>query len=244
MATPKFRKPKDFGKRSEVSGISEPKKRFYIVCEGVKTEKQYFDGIFNYRSELNINQLVDIIVLEQEEGREHVSHPVHLVDACVKLIAGTRESEQGKPYNDLIDYEPSIDEIWVIFDRDPQTFVEKQYDYVYGKCKEHGINIGFTNPTFEFWLLLHLEDIKQYEPEILLANHRVGGRHSRRFVDKELSDRLKNGYQKNDIKFKRFLPNIGLAIEQEKLFKQEVSDILNNVGSNIGVLISRMKEDN
>ena len=236
MSIPKFRKPKPFGSRSEMSEISEPKKSFYIICEGEKTEKQYFNGVFNYRSELKIHQLIDIVVIEQEEGREHVPHPVHIVNGCVNLI----DNEDGTQ-TDLIDYDSQIDELWVIFDRDPKTFFEKQYLDVREKCKKYNINIGFTNPTFEFWLLLHLPDIKQYDESVLLVNDKVGGKNSKRYVEKELANRL-GGYSKNDIQFARFLPKVDFAIEQEKQFKQDVDEIFNQVGSNIGVLISKMKK--
>lgn len=237
MATPRFRKPKPFGSRSEISGVSEPKKSFYIICEGEKTEKQYFNGVFTHRIELKISQLIDIVVIEQEEGKEHVPHPVHIVDACVNLISNEKGTQ-----TDLIDYDSTIDEIWVVFDRDPETFLEEQYKKVCKKCAQNGINIGFTNPNFEFWLLLHLPDIKKYEEEKLLMNRRIGGKKGKRFVEKELSTHLERGYNKNKIGFKRFLPKIDTAIEQEKLFKQRIDDIYHNVGSNIGVLISKMRE--
>lgn len=156
MATPRFRKPKPFGARSEKSEISEPKKSFFIICEGEKTENQF---------------------------------------------------------NEILE-----------------------------KCKKYGINIGFTNPTFEFWLLLHLPNINEYGEATLLANEKVGGKSSKRFVEKELSNRLTGGYNKNQIRFERFLPNVDLAIAQEKLFKNTVNDIFYNVGSNIGILISKMKQ--
>lgn len=122
MPTPKFRKPKPFGNRSEQSESSEPKKSFYIICEGEKTEKQYFDSVFNNRRDLKINQLIDIVVVEQEEGVKHIPHPVHIVDSCINLIA----NEDGSQL-DLINYDSTIDEIWVSFDRDPKTFFEHQY---------------------------------------------------------------------------------------------------------------------
>jgi hypothetical protein len=105
MKTPRFRKPKPFGSRSEMSEISEPKKSFYIICEGEKTEKQYFNGVFNFRNELKIHQLIDIVVIEQEEGQKHLPHPVHIVNGCISLI----DNEDGTQI-DLIDYDPEIDE--------------------------------------------------------------------------------------------------------------------------------------
>lgn len=96
-------------------------------------------------------------------------------------------------------------------------------------------------PTFELWLLLHLPDIEQYDNETLLSNERFGGKRSRRFIEKELSNRLENGYSKNDIKFRQFLENVDFAIEQEKKLVQDVELIFSQVGSNIGILISKMK---
>lgn len=235
MAVPRFRKPKPFGSRSEMSEISQPKKSFYIICEGEKTEKQYFNGIFNFRSVLKINQLIDIVVIEQAEGQEHIPHPVHIVNGCIDLI----DNEDGTQ-TDLINYDPDIDEIWVVFDRDPKTLFEEQYKEIRSKCNKYKINIGFTNPTFEFWLLLHLPDIDQYDDNKLLLNEKVGGKNSKRYVEKELSHRL-GGYSKKNIQFNRFLPSIDLAIEQEKQYQQNIDDIFTQVGSNIGVLISKMK---
>ncbi|WP_084389102.1 RloB family protein [Fusibacter sp. 3D3] len=134
-----------------------------MICEGEKTENQYFKGIFNHRAALKIHQLIDIVVIEQEEGVTHIPHPVHIVNGCVNLI----DNEDG-PQKDLINYDSKIDEIWVVFDRDPKTFFEHQYNEIIEKCGKYGINIGFTNPTFEFWLLLHLPNINQYDESILL----------------------------------------------------------------------------
>lgn len=181
--------------------------------------------------------MVDIVVIEQAEGQTHIPHPLHIVNGCIKLLENLEGCE-----NDLINYDPKIDEIWVVFDRDSETFVEAQYIEVKEKCAKHNINIGFTNPTFEIWLLLHLPDFDKYEKNTLLLNERTGGKRSKRFVEKELSNRLVSGYCKNDIGFERFLKNVDFAIEQENQIAQNVEDIFNQVGSNIGILISKMKK--
>lgn len=237
MTRPSFRKPRPFGSRSEQSGSLKPRKRFYIICEGEKTEKQYFQGVFNDRISLGIHQLIDIVVVEQDDSHIHIPHPKKLTESCIAMLENKNIGD-----NALIEYDDSIDEIWLIFDRDPETLLENQVYEIIEKCKVHNINIGFTNPTFEFWLLLHLPDIDVYNEDIIKKNDKIGGKHSKRFVEKELSKRFENGYNKNNIRFERFGPNIDLAINQEKLFKQEILEIIDEVGSNIGVLITTMKE--
>ena len=99
----------------------------------------------------------------------------------------------GTEWYELLEYDKEIDEIWLIFDRDPNNFNKEQFDNVYRNCEEYGFHIGFTNPNFEFWLLLHLPDINQYDKDILLTNTKVSSK--RRYIDRELSSRM-SGYNK------------------------------------------------
>ena len=51
-----------------------------------------------------------------------------------------------------------------------------------------------TNPLFEFWLLLHVDDINKYNTETLFINDWDTPSKNRRYIDKELSNILTNGY--------------------------------------------------
>ncbi len=52
------------------------------------------------------------------------------------------------------------DEIWVVFDRDdPPRFEE-----TIALCKSHRIKIGRSNPCFEVWLILHIQEYNQIRP--------------------------------------------------------------------------------
>ena len=72
----------------------------------------------------------------------------------------------------------------------------------------------------------------------MLENKKVGAK--RRFIEKELSNRLEGGYNKNNIGFERFKENVYLAIEQEKFFCEDIYEMINLLGSNIGLLLSSM----
>jgi len=251
MTRPRFRAPKPFNKRSKESQSMNAKKSFFIICEGEKTEKQYFKGIFNNRIKLDIHQLIDIKVIDQIGT--HIPHPLHLARACkwyfekdinddsMDIEDALFKSEDNE--FDLSDYDETIDEIWLVFDRDPQTLFKNQYEEIEEICQQFKLNIGLTNPNFEFWLLLHLPDINQYNHTVLLKNRKIGGKNSKRYIEKELVNRLENGYSKNDIHFEEFIDRIDHAIDQEKLFEIIESNIFDNLGSNIGVLITKMKED-
>ena len=46
------------------------------------------------------------------------------------------------------------DHIWTVFDRD----MHPSFDEAVRLCRENDVSIGFSNPRFEVWLILHLED--------------------------------------------------------------------------------------
>ena len=52
------------------------------------------------------------------------------------------------------------DEIWVAFDRDDQT----RFEEAIALCKNHGIKVGRSNPCFEVWLILHIQEYNQIRP--------------------------------------------------------------------------------
>lgn len=224
--------PRPYGQRTNTNNeLLTIRKKYFLVVEGSKTEIEYFNGVFDYRRELGIDTLIDIIILDRDEKNRTDSHPTHLLSGVLKKL---NESNN-------INYDKEIDEIWLVFDRDPESLSEKQFNEIYSVCIENGFNIGFTNPNFEFWLLLHLPNIEKYDRRIILENKKLNKK--KRFIERELSNRLEDGYSKNNIKFERFRDKIELAIEQEKLFDQETIKILKNLGSNIGMLISKMKSE-
>lgn len=58
-----------YGKRYEAESFSEePKRRYFIACEGKKTEYQYFKGLIEYRNEIGIHPLIEIIPLKHEKN--------------------------------------------------------------------------------------------------------------------------------------------------------------------------------
>ena len=110
----------------------EPYDRVLIVCEGEKTEPNYFlELCAHYRlSTANIE-------VTQGEGND----PVSVVRTAKRLQK--MESRQGERY----------DRVYCVFDRDEWTNYAEANELA-TKARFH---TACSNPAFEYWLLLHFE---------------------------------------------------------------------------------------
>ncbi len=174
----------EFGKRA-IESESQDTKEVYLISiasEG-KTEEQYFDGIHD----LDYSEIIKVERLEKEDETDTKSHPNHVIE----LLDERKEywQEHGIEANEL----------WMVVDRDKQNVSEEQLNAIIDKCKKEGYNLALSNPTFELWLLMHVNDLKGYSKEDLLNNEKVNK--TRRFIDKELSVIL-GGYNKKNLKLR------------------------------------------
>ena len=137
------------------------------------------------------------------------------------------------------DYVEGLDKICFIVDRDKGSFKEEQYDSVLEQCKQNGYGIYVTNPCFEFWLLLHFEDVQQLDNEKLLNNPAVTCK--RRYTENELKKRMPH-FKKSRYDARELVKNIGVAVQNEKYYCEDIDEMKNLVGSNIGILITEISE--
>lgn len=139
-------------------------------------------------------------------------------------------------------YSEGFDRICLIIDRDRESFVSSsmnnQYRYVIDKCKEMGFGLYITNPCFEFWLLLHFDEVFDLDKDKLLENPKITAK--RRYVEQELR-RIWPGYKKTSYRADQLVKNIDHAINNERKFCEDVEELENTVGSNIGKLIIDMR---
>lgn len=242
----RLRNNKPFGKRSYESHSRKPAQIFVIATEGL-TENDYFKGFDRNSLPLGIKDRVIVEVLERTDTKSAPKYVKELLDEY-KADESVANSDQTPQYvKELLldEYKESLDEykiyygiqpeeLWIVIDRDRQSTKEIDLKNTIMDCKNAGYNVALTNPCFEFWLLLHVSDIKQYTPEILFENKRINK--SRRFLDKELS-RILKGYNKSHLQFKAFLPYLQNAISQAVLFANEIDDIVDNLGTNLHLLV-------
>ena len=114
------------------------KRKFYlIVCEGEKTEPNYFNSLKDSLPK-GVLSLVNIDI--DGTGRNTLS----IIDETKKL----RKSYESK-------YLRKIDKVWAVFDRD--SFPSEHFNnaIVKGENSKPKINCAWTNEAFELWYLLH-----------------------------------------------------------------------------------------
>ena len=135
-----FKKRRGQRKKRKEDAKRKAPYRYLIVCEGKKTEPNYFEGI---ERKINAQYAQSIRVEEQIE---------------IKII-GT-----GRNTNDLVGYTKYIvnrstisygDNIWVIFDKD--SFSDDQFNSAFKQANDEGYHVGWSNEAIELWFLLHFE---------------------------------------------------------------------------------------
>lgn len=133
----KKRKARKVSELSRQQHLRNQSPRYLIICEGEKTEPQYFNEIL--QAHRIPSQRVKI-------ERRNSSSPAAIVEQA--LLIQSSEAAQGDPY----------DKIYCVFDRDLHTTFDAAIDRI-NAVQETGTPIVAitSTPCFEFWMLLHFE---------------------------------------------------------------------------------------
>lgn len=133
------------------------------------------------------------------------------------------------------------DEFGIVIDCDRQAHKKAGLIRCLNYCKKKQYQCYITNPCFEFWLLLHLVDVKRdYHDRMdeILENKRDSQAHT--FVSKEVSNLA--GHGKYSIEFEsKYLAHIDEAIQRAKCFESDEYQIVEKVGTNLWRLIERLR---
>lgn len=135
-------------------------------------------------------------------------------------------------------YAEGFDKICFIVDRDKKSFTRNQYEKVLEQCQKQGFGFYLTNPCFEFWLLMHFDDVTELDTEQLSENPSVTAR--RKYTEQELRKRI-CGYQKSKYDAAALVRNIDTAIRNEKKFCENTRELEYTIGSNVGLLICELR---
>ena len=126
MAKKLWKKKRDSFHR-KIGKRGKPKDRILIICEGEKTEPNYFRGFRVTSARIIIKGLgydpSSLINFANEE----------------KDLA----KKEGEEYQ----------QIWCVFDRD--SFPTQNFNNAIRKAKRHGIKVAYSNEAFEIWYILH-----------------------------------------------------------------------------------------
>lgn len=120
--------------------------RYLIVCEGLKTEPNYFKGIkrkinAQYSGRIKIKERID---LDIKGLGKNTGNLVTFVDTLLDEV-GRIESQGVVPYG----------HIWIIFDKD--DFPDEQFNNAIKQAEARGYHVGWSNECMELWFLLHFE---------------------------------------------------------------------------------------
>ncbi len=222
----RLRVAKIFNKRSVASESLEPFQKFFFAFEGSRTEPDYFEGLEERRHALQINKLIELVILERDAS-DGKSHPKHILDGTIELL------ESGD-----VTYDAQTDEVWLIFDRDKQNVSTEQLNIIISECEDLNYKIALSNPTFEFWLLCHFDDVSTFPKDKLLNNCHISNKH--RYISKQLTEIIEDGYNKNKLQFSDFESRISDAVENSRKFATDIAALKTELGTSMGILIDKL----
>lgn len=193
-----MRKRKDF---KRIEGVKSSR-LIVIAAEGRATENIYFEAM---RQELCASN-VQLVVLNREDDNSSPAN-VH---------------RQLKAFIDEYNIQDD-DQLWVVVDRD--DWKEKMIAEVAQLCQQNdNLRFCMSNPCFELWLILHLEDVtaySEYDKQLLFKNPRLSTHGT---WTKYRLRQLMGHFQEADYNPHQLLPHISTAIERAELLDANPKD--------------------
>lgn len=218
-------------RNSDKQQPEEPYRKYYFIAEGANTERFYFERLIDERKRLGFKDTIDIRFLEKTEKDKNISYPAHLIAFAENLKKGSE-----------IEFDEQYDKMVVVFDAD--IFEKKVSNYQELLDMRSGSSIyAVTNPAFELFLLLHLEN--SYE-EIIEPNYAMILKNEKREGKTPIYQLLleKTGMNvKRNSSIGQLALKIDIAIEQEKKVNQDIANCKGRVTSNIAQIISEIKRE-
>lgn len=195
----------------------EPKVEIYIVCEGLNTEPDYFEQCAAHYG----NGLVKVRPVPA------AGVPLTIVQTAKELRERLlREKNRQRSKNSF----DSCFRVWAVFDRDEHPEIERAL----AMAAESRIEVGFSNPCFEIWPLLHLVE--------------YGGQDGRHAVQRRLSQEMPTYHHERAamINFDQIKDNFEIALRRAAVL--ESARIAENCihgcpSTNIGRLVEKIVQN-
>ncbi|MDP2697569.1 RloB family protein [Thalassospira sp.] len=121
--------------------VRAPKKTFYLFCEGKNTEPDYFRALKR--------KLRDRLISVEPVPAAGVPFTIarKSADMANAIGKGAKRKKAKQSYQEA-------DEVWAIFDRDAHPHIEEAKQL----CQSNNVGVAFSDPCFELWLILHIQD--------------------------------------------------------------------------------------
>lgn len=185
-----MRKRKDFVRLEGVRSA----RLVVIAGEGRYTESIYFNAVKNELRAPNVH--VEVLDRNSDESSPESVHR-QIVDFM-------------RQYNIEDD-----DELWLVIDRD--RWHERMLSQVAQLCAQNThLHFCMSNPCFELWLLLHLEDVNEYDDSAksdLVQNKK--NKAGITWLKKRMKDLL-GSYAESNYDTSKLIPHVPLAMDRAR----------------------------
>ena len=177
-----------------------------IAAEGKDTERIYFKALAKEYT----NPRVHVHILERSVDEQNNSSPEHVL-------------KQLNDYKSQYELEAD-DEIWLVVDKDRWT--EAMLSRVATECsQEVAMHMALSNPCFELWLLLHIEDAASLTPEeqMLWMENRRKSKNADPYLKVRLRQKM-GSYHESSYDALSLIAHIEDAIERAKTLDKNPTD--------------------
>ena len=161
-----------------------------IAAEGTQTERKYFEAL---KSEFR-NPRIHVEILSRNTTASSPAHVIKQLDDFRREYSLSLKED---------------DELWMVIDYD--RWGDRKLSQISKKCQQKGYKLLVSNPCFELWLLLHLKELKTYNPR---ERNRLF-KNKNHALEKELR-RILGSYNKSNPDISKFIPYVKRAIERAK----------------------------
>jgi hypothetical protein len=131
-----MRGPNRERRRGRRAPFRDPRPIILIVCEGARTERQYFEKFAlhhqNARIKVRVSNKTGVPLTLVRAAKEHKDESED---------AARRQRDQNLAF----------DSVWCVFDIDEHPHIHEAREM----AVSNGIDLAISNPCFELWLVLH-----------------------------------------------------------------------------------------
>lgn len=177
-----------------------------IASEGKDTERIYFKALAKEYT----NPRVHVHILKRSEDEQNNSSPEYVL-------------KQLNEYKSQYELEDD-DELWLVVDKDRWT--EAMLSRVATECSQDvAMHMALSNPCFELWLLLHLEDAASLTPEehVRWMENRRKSRNADPYLKTRLRQKI-GSYHESSYDVLTLIVHVEEAIERAKALDKNPTD--------------------
>ena len=156
----KYRLHSTVYERDIEEGTKEPKRVFFLSVEGNDTEREYFEGIENFKNELGIDVLIKIEVLSRYKSDTHCApiHVIQLLEEFLELRKENPDNTVGFPVEVIEKYGTDILEAYI---ESPDSIESHTKCSIDTDLREIGFDLNYrkylrkyTNPNDKYAIII------------------------------------------------------------------------------------------